>query len=422
MIAANNAGLYRVSPAGAAVPTYTANAALAANNVTALTVDSQGRAVTAEFDYPPAQALVVRRFMTDGHPDPAFGTGGVATFTGVQSSSSVGDVAVDGHGRIVLLYTRPDVQYKDQCVVTRLSATGAVDTTFGTAGTAQANVPLPQGTGPGCEDLHVLADDGLLVTAVLGVVHLNSSGSQLGYGGGTATAFTVADPLVSSAVRTDGSIVLGLDHFGGEGFQFGVQVLTPAGVPDTSFSTDGVDYVGFGNLQPDWSSGYPNSDRIGWVGVTGGGSILAGGKTYSGAAFARWRNGGLDPSFGDGGRFLARDREVPSPYTVGERGLVAPGGAIYEFVETDPSNSQRVGGVIHITAFAPPTLVATASPTSGPQGTTITVSGSGCPGASGSADAYGAIENQPGQFGGLAERVPLHLRPGRQLLGNHHRL
>ena len=224
----------------------------------------------------------------------------------------------------------------------------------------------------------------------------------MAYGGGSATSFTSVQPIVTAAIRPDGSVVLGTDDYG-QGFRFRVEVLTPTGVPDTSFNGSGVDVVGFGDLQPDWSVSGGNYDRIGWVGVAPDGSIVAGGSTSSGAAFARWHNGTLDATFGTGGRLVLRDRELPAGDHVEAQGGLGPGGAIYEFVETDSLNVGRVQGVARVTSFAAPALAMTYAPAQGSEGTVISFSGSGCPGSSPSVDVSVAIETTPGVFPGVGQ-------------------
>src|SRR4051794_33819896 len=77
-------------------------------------------------------ALTKRR--ADGTPDPAFGTGGLVTFGGGQGSVMAHSVIVLPDGRILVAATATAAV--PVIVVARISATGALDGTFGTSGIA----------------------------------------------------------------------------------------------------------------------------------------------------------------------------------------------------------------------------------------------------------------------------------------------
>jgi uncharacterized delta-60 repeat protein len=105
----------------------------------------------------PAQ-LAVARFNVNGSLDTSFGTGGRATFTLPQADVGPVAVAVQSTGAIVI--ATQGAGLSESFSVVRLTPTGQLDSTFGTAGIA---------TGPfsGLADsivaLNVLADDSMLV-------------------------------------------------------------------------------------------------------------------------------------------------------------------------------------------------------------------------------------------------------------------
>ena len=79
------------------------------------------------------------KFTSAGAPDPSFGTNGVVTLNSLPLGFGIIGSVVDGSGRVVIVGTTLDtgVGEREDIFVTRLTSTGATDTTFGTNGVAQ---------------------------------------------------------------------------------------------------------------------------------------------------------------------------------------------------------------------------------------------------------------------------------------------
>jgi uncharacterized delta-60 repeat protein len=240
--------------------------------------------------------MVVARYLDDGTLDPSFGSSGVVTLNGMRafavavradggivvagdsgygfalaaldangaassgvvitnfgpsSTSSAFGLALDASGGVVLagrLYDYNDLSNRDDFVLARYDATGALDTNFGSAGTVRTSL------GP-VDFAHAvsLQPDGKILAAGFAGYSLAPAG---------AADFAVARYLPNGALDPS---------FGGVGF-----VTTDFG---------GVDEANAMLLQPD------------------GKIVLAGGTSVGGDfAMARYTsNGSLDPTFGGSG-------------------------------------------------------------------------------------------------------------------------
>ena len=108
---------------------------------------------------------VVAKFTADGQLDAAYGGGdGFVVLTGDFSRNAEVDLVEttpDGE-LLVLADRRPD--FADIPAVTRLTAAGAIDTTFGTNGTLSIAVPDAGPFGASGNDLDLLADGSLVIS------------------------------------------------------------------------------------------------------------------------------------------------------------------------------------------------------------------------------------------------------------------
>src|SRR5205823_2643732 len=105
---------------------------------------------TASFVGTASRGFAVARYNSDGSLDMAFGSGG-RVITPFDPSASVGDVAVQADGKIVVagwkLNARPPVE---QLVMTRYQNDGSLDLSFGTNGVISTpNAIVALGLVPG---------------------------------------------------------------------------------------------------------------------------------------------------------------------------------------------------------------------------------------------------------------------------------
>ena len=125
---------------------------------------------------------------------------------------------------------------------------------------------------------------------------LNGAGTAL-----TAMVTNALHPITPVAVKADGGVVLaGVVTNAAGNSDFVVQKLTPTGVPDSTFGTDGRVAVGF-------DLGGDDNDTPGAIAIGADGKIVVAGSAYNatGSVFALARlnpDGTLDPTFGTGGK------------------------------------------------------------------------------------------------------------------------
>lgn len=185
----------------------------------------------------------VARLNANGSPDTTFNGGGKAAFT---ISTGVSErMVIQPDGKIVLVgYTNNPATF----VITRFTASGTPDPSFGLAGVQRIGVGL------------------------------------------AAAAFAVA-------IQGDGKLVVaGTSLVSAAELDFALVRLNTNGSPDLSFDGDGKVTTNFGSI-----------DSASSVAITSDGAILVGGASANnGAVFARYaaKDGALDPSFGNGGKLL----------------------------------------------------------------------------------------------------------------------
>jgi uncharacterized delta-60 repeat protein len=224
-----------------------------------IAVDSLGRVVVAGYDYNTNYDFAITRYTASGALDTTFGGMGIVTVPIGAYGDYANGVAVDSSNRIVVVgYTEVGNNYTDFAVV-RLTATGALDTSFDTDGKKTIDfgtfVPFPP------------------------------------YQNSADVAYGVA---VDSMDRI---VVVGSKTPAGSYSEFAVARLTPAGVLDTSFDTDGKANFKF-NTSSDWaySVAIDSVDRIIVAGLT---------NVYPDHYFAVARltsSGIFDPNFDSDGK------------------------------------------------------------------------------------------------------------------------
>ncbi len=278
----------------------------------ALAVDSTGKILIAG-TY--GSGLAVIRLNSTGTLDGAFGSGGVKMISESNGGFFAAALRLDAAERIVLTGSTGSAATSSEFAVTRLASSGALDGTFGTAGTVLIDI------GHAPADVQAIArqPDGKLVvagncecggTTEMVVARRNADGSpdlSFGSGGrlrispgtGTSRAYGVA---VDSSARL---IIAGMS-LSELGFSnFTVVRLNPSGSLDSSFGVGGKVSIPVGNNN---NSGYAlvldSSGRI----LVAGSSLDINTAQVSFAVIRLNSNGSLDGTFGTGGKAV-----VPLP-------------------------------------------------------------------------------------------------------------
>jgi uncharacterized delta-60 repeat protein len=195
--------------------------------------------------------IVVTRMTPDGQLDPSFGDGGIATVpignaSGLDSGAAL---ALQPDGKIVAAGTG-QANGKLEFAAVRLDTNGTPDPTFGSNGVALVSI------------------------------------------GATAIANAVA-------IQPNGDVVLGGSAASGRDIYFAAARLTPSGVPDPSFGSNGVAFL----------TGQPPGAAWGMVLQPSGGIVLAGATgscttcQSSYMAMRLTQNGSLDRTFAQNGVF-----------------------------------------------------------------------------------------------------------------------
>jgi uncharacterized delta-60 repeat protein len=230
-----------------------------------------------------------------GHLDSTFGIGGIATqqtvITQLTNVYSIGGVAIQSDGKIVVAGAVPGNNDFNVPAVLRFLSNGRLDTSFGTNGV----FVLPNSFGS-FSTVTIQSDGKILVdtdaNAVNGeVVRLTTTGHlDSSFGSGGQVSFHLA-AVVGLALQPDGRIVASLQSIAGQRPE--VTRLLSNGSTDTSFGTNGV--------------AIPPS--VGALEVLENGDILV----FGGLVSRLTGTGALDTSFGVNGQLLAQNSAFASP-------------------------------------------------------------------------------------------------------------
>jgi uncharacterized delta-60 repeat protein len=301
----------KVTSSGAIDPSFGVNghrfitAAVGAEVATRVLRDSSGRYLvagalrgTANLD------LAVARLTATGALDTTFGTNGIAQFD-FGADETVNDLAIDSTGRLVLVGLQGNT-FSGDLFVARLTPVGALDATFGTNG---RYLPIT-GTTDGLNALVVGAGDSVIAVGFSGadslVLKLTAAGAP-DSAFGTLGVFTVDvttglfdDSL--AAVALDGTRIVavgvGSDSSASNYTLIGV---TAAGALDTSFGLGGASVIG-GATEGEGFRGLIARPGGGWYAC--GYSAPTFGGTPRASVVAFTASGAKDTSFATGGEFI----------------------------------------------------------------------------------------------------------------------
>jgi uncharacterized delta-60 repeat protein/uncharacterized repeat protein (TIGR01451 family) len=276
---------------------------------TGVAIDSHGRIVAGGFEYNGTDYdFAAVRLNPDGTLDTSFGTGGkMVTGVYVSARNIANAVAIDPQDRVILAgYSQVPGSDADFAVV-RLTAAGALDTTFNTTGKLAYNVAgiahddRAYGVGVDSQGRIVAGgyvNNGTFSDNDFAVARFTPTGgidTTFGNSGRTVTNIGYNDLAMGLAVDGQDRIVLGgySNIISGSAFDFEAARYTPAGVLDTSFGIGG-------ETRLDVTSG--QSDYAQAVAIDPAGNIMMGGAANHGFAVARLTpNGTVDPTFGNNG-------------------------------------------------------------------------------------------------------------------------
>lgn len=185
-----------------------------------------------------------------GTPDPTFGTGGTTTVA-VGTAAGAAAVAVQSDGKIVTA-GQTVINGQNMILSTRMTATGALDPTYGTGGIVTVAINGSAGVDSGAAI--ALQPDGKIVIAGSGriphygplafaAVRLNSDGSldqSFGQGGIVTVAIGAAAIANAVVVEPDGKIALSGGALLSGHNQFAAVMLNADGSIDQSFGSGGI--------------------------------------------------------------------------------------------------------------------------------------------------------------------------------------
>ncbi len=270
-------------------------------------------------------ALQLVRYNADGTLDTTFGDGGRVISTPQNLRGTLGGVALQDDGKIVVAGSL-GAGFQTRFMVARFNTDGTLDTSFGEDGFNNTAVDAFSSTA---RDLVILPDGKILAGGdsngeeELAVVRYNSDGtvdSSFGTDGVTLTDVAGVredDQGHAIAVQADGKILLGgasdTDNgtFFGGGFEFALLRYDANGLLDTTFGDDGIVLTEFDST-PDNFQG----DFLREIIVQPDGRIIAVGSSdgEDALAIARYNtDGSLDSTFGTDGLVtsdLGQDEEV----------------------------------------------------------------------------------------------------------------
>ena len=283
-------------------------------SVAAVAIQPDGKIVVVGTTGTLSPDFTVVRYNADGSLDTTFDTDGkvVVSFGGSDVATSV---ALQPDGKIVVAgYT--NAFGKNDFAAIRLNPNGTLDATFDADGRVTVAFDFGLTNDDRANAVAIQADGKIVLAGSIqsslagdfdfGVVRLKTDGSldtSFDTDGKRAVFFdlggTNEDKANAVVIQPDGKIVVGGYAQNGSDFDFALARLKTDGAIDTTFDTDGLQSIDFGN-----------NDKINALALRPDGRIVAAGSWDGGVsdfAVAQFTPAGaLDPTFGGaGGGFAA---------------------------------------------------------------------------------------------------------------------
>ena len=266
------------------------------DNAWAVAVQPDGRIVLAGHAYTgDSYDLALARYDASGALDLSFGDGGRTTTDFGGQTYLAFDMTLQEDGRIVVAGRTEDTSFMSDFALARYSASGALDTAFGTGGLVTTNFAGRDGA----TDVAV-QPDGRIVVAGWGtdgndfaLARYDASGAldlSFGDSGRVVTDFAgSSDEALAMTLQPDGRIVAGGYAFSASGsLDFALARYTASGALDTSFGDGGLATTDFGD----------GTDWVLSLEAQPDGRIVAAGRAFTGGsddiALARYEGGGTD--------------------------------------------------------------------------------------------------------------------------------
>ncbi len=282
---------------------FTSNAELAYT----MKILNSGRILVAGQAKPGANFdMVLTAYNSSGKVDSTFGING-KTFTDLGNNELAADMLIQPDGKILLIgNTTAANNSNGKWMVSRYSASGFPDSTFGTNGsvTLDFNPAMVERANAGA----LQADGKLLVIGYSAMQGYNNTLARFTTSGSLDSTFGVNGVLVyplgpfedygsDIEVQSDGKYVIGGLRMYGGGYNFALARLYSNGGTDSSFGINGFIETDFG---------FNDDDLIGAIYLHGNNITAVGSSGYNGdtdPAIARYTANGLpDSSFGVNGK------------------------------------------------------------------------------------------------------------------------
>lgn len=199
--------------------------------------------------------VAVARFNADGSADGTFATGGLAALDLGSDSDRAWDLALQADGRIVVTGSTHSGGNDYDPFLVRLTTAGALDASFNGTGILVTDVGTEDGSAVGV----AVQPDGRIVQAgyasaggiYTGYVrrYLADGTVDNGFNGTGVSLLGLAGPALHSSatsvmITADGILVPG--YLVAENYDMAVWKFDADGLPDVSFSSDGIAEVGLG--------------------------------------------------------------------------------------------------------------------------------------------------------------------------------
>jgi uncharacterized delta-60 repeat protein len=268
----------------------------ARNALMASVIDSSNRIVSAGYSLNADQdRLLLARYLTTGALDTSFGTAGVVTTAISGSNARANALAIQADGKIVIAGFATGAS-STSCLVARYSSSGVLDNTFGTAGIRT----IALGEGAQINAVRVQSSKIIIAGSVIQnnipqclLIRLNDDGSfDTTFNGTGIVQQEIGAVSSASSLVIDGS---GRYVIGGDSLQGYVLVrYSSSGSLDGTFGSGGIV-----SLNPGSNSGITS------LALQSDGKIVTAGYVDGALAVSRFNtNGSIDTSFSGSGTAL----------------------------------------------------------------------------------------------------------------------